>query len=143
MSGRKALARVTKSMGVRCCVLGAALLLSTSCAQSGRPLDTSEPFADARSGEERRITLLVRNFNFSDARLFTIRRGGARRPLGRVGGKGEEQFRLEWPMSEPLRIEIDLLAGPTCITRDLMVDPGDSLELQISAVFTQTAACRR
>ena len=143
MSGRTALTPVTSSMAVRCCALGVALLLSSSCAQSGRPLGTSEPFADARSEEESQITLFVQNFNFSDARLFTIRRGGARRPLGRVGGKGEERFRLEWPMSEPLRIEIDLLAGPTCITRDLVVDPGDTLELQISAVFTQTAACRR
>ena len=56
---------------------------------------------------------------------------GARRTLGRVTGHSNARFSLDWPYSRLLRIEIDLLAGEACITREISVNPGDILELQI------------
>lgn len=111
------------------------LLGASACASAG-----SDPFGGGRGGEDS-VTLHVRNLNFADARLYTIRRSSTRRLLGSVSGKQEQEFTIDWEFSEPLRIQIDLLAGPTCTTDELIVDPGDVLQLEIDAVFT-SAVCR-
>lgn len=123
----------------RAAVLVSALAIG-GCASSGDPAGGGDPFG----GEGARATsvrLIVQNLNFSDARLYQIRRTG-RRSLGIVGGKQTQEFTLDWTVPESLQIEINLLAGPRCLTREMEVDPGDVLELQIAAVFTQTSACR-
>lgn len=118
-------------------LLFAAVLLTGCFATSGT--GPSRPFSDVnRSGS---IQLLVENLNFADTRLFWIR-GGTRRSLGTVGGKQTETFTIRWNFSDPLRIEINLLAGPTCTTREIVADPGDILELQIASVFSQSSFCR-
>jgi len=114
-------------------------LSSTACASTGSPAE-SDPF-DSAGSEARSVRLMVQNMNFSDVRLFAIRRG-SRTSLGVVSGKRDAEFTLDWPLPEPLQIEIRLLAGPNCLTREMEVDPGDVLELQISSVFSQTSACR-
>lgn len=117
----------------------AVMLSSTACASTATPTD-SDPF-DNSGSEARSVRLMVQNMNFSDVRLFAIRRG-SRTSLGVVSGKRDAEFTLDWPLPEPLQIEIRLLAGPHCLTREMEVDPGDVLELQISSVFSQTSACR-
>jgi hypothetical protein len=109
------------------------------CASSGDPAG-GDPFG-GEGARPTTVRLIVQNLNFSDARLYQIRRTG-RRSLGIVGGKQTQEFTLEWTIPESLQIEISLLAGPRCLTREMEVDPGDVLELQIAAVFTQTSACR-
>ena len=99
----------------------------------------AEPFS-ATSGRAATVRLIVQNRNFSDARLYAVRRG-ARTILGQVGGKQDAEFTLDWVLPEPLRIEIDMLAGPRCTTEEMQVDPGDILELQIDAVFSRSSAC--
>ena len=121
---------------------GAAVLFLSAlaaCASSGQGEQT-DAFA-AASGQARTVRIIVQNMNFSDARLYTHTRGG-RKQLGIVGGKQDAEFELDWPLPEPLQIEINLLAGPQCFTQSVPVDPGDVLELQISSVFSQSAACR-
>lgn len=114
------------------------LLLVAACATAG---SGDSPFG--RGGDRPdSILLRVRNVNFADARLYTIRSGTSRKLLGSVNGKQDAEFTVSWPFSEPLRIEIDLLAGPSCTTEALYVDPGDVLELQIESVFGQTRMCR-
>ncbi len=98
----------------------------TACASSA---PGGSPFAQER---DVRIRLHVTNLNFADARLYA-HRSSQRIPLGSVQGKGERTFTLDWPMSLPLRVEIDLLAGGRCVTNQLSVDPGDVIELQISS----------
>lgn len=100
---------------------------------------STEPFTD--TGRPDSITLLVQNRNFSDARLFLLR-SGATLPLGVVNGKGEEEFKVDWRISEPIRIRIEILAGPSCTTREILADPGDTLELQIDQNFMHSRACR-
>ncbi|MDA1102641.1 MAG: hypothetical protein O2956_03505 [Gemmatimonadetes bacterium] len=106
---------------------------------AGRPEPVREPFT--ASGRPETIRIIVQNLNFADARLFAYRRG-ARSSLGSVGGKQDGEFSLPWRFPEPLRIEINLLAGPTCSTEEILVDPGDILELQISSVFSSSSFCR-
>jgi hypothetical protein len=118
-------------------VTGLLLLLGlAACGGSPEP-DTVSPFSEPRPTT---VRLVVENRNFSDARLYTYRRG-ERRALGVVTGKQDAEFTFEWPFPDPLFIEIDLVAGPRCRTAEMQVDPGDILELQISPIFT-TTSCR-
>lgn len=119
-------------------LLGIALFL-TSCGSGARPIG-SQPFAPA-SARPSSVQLIVQNQNFSEATLYTIRRGRRSR-LGNVGGKQEHEFTIDWDIPEPMRIEIRLLAGPRCLTQEMMIDPGDVLELQIRPVLTETMGCR-
>jgi len=115
-----------------------ALTLAGCASTAGVP--AQDPFDPQGSGAAN-VRLLVQNLNFSDARLFAIR-PGTRTTLGVVGGNQNREFSLDWTVPEPLQIEINLLAGSTCLTREMVVDPGDVLDLQIASVFSQTSACR-
>jgi len=112
-----------------------------ACAPTGRRLSGDNPFTTSTE-RPNRIRIEVQNLNFADARLFAIRSAGNRISLGTVGGKQDATFDIDWTMNQDLRIEINLLAGPTCTTQTLQVQPGDIIELQIQSVFTQSAFCR-
>ncbi|MCJ7627437.1 MAG: hypothetical protein MUO50_03515 [Longimicrobiales bacterium] len=56
---------------------------------------------------------------------------GGRRRLGQITGKQENVFTLPLRIPSELYLEIDFLAGPTCLTERMVVDPGDHLELII------------
>ncbi len=122
----------------RTAVIVLAILVLAGCAASAR--SGSEPFSGA-GDRPNSVQLVIQNRNFADARLYAIQRG-RRTNLGTVGGAQDATFTLPWGFSDPLRIEINLLAGPTCTTPELIVDPGDILELQIAPVFDQSSFCR-
>lgn len=122
---------------VRIAAVGLALLVA-ACASANPPVEMT-PFTETEASS---IRVIVDNRNFTEARLYVLRRG-ARTSLGIVGGKSEQEFTVDWPLSEPIQIEINLLAGPTCVTPELRADPGDILELQIAAVFRESSFCRR
>lgn len=116
----------------------AAVVLTAGCASSGRSVNARQPFTDASAST---VRLIVQNRNFQDARLYYFRRG-ARMALGVVTGKRDAEFVIDWDFPDAMQIEINLLAGPRCLTEELQVDPGDILELQIAPVFTDTRGCR-
>ena len=88
------------------------------------------------------VRIVVQNRNFADARLYTHRRG-TRSMLGTITGKTDRDFVIDWGQTDPMYMEIDLVAGPKCFTPELQVDPGDILELQIAVRFAETAGCTR
>jgi hypothetical protein len=116
------------------------LSLLAGCATAGKAVD-ADPFKEAPKGRQE-IRIAVENLNFNDARLFALSLGKRQR-LGIVAGKRSAVFTIPWPGPEPLRIEIDLLAGPKCTTRMIETDPGDTLDLIIESVFDQTRYCRK
>ncbi len=113
-----------------------AVLLLTSCLTA--PTQRS-PFSGGGAREEIRIEAL--NLNFNDATLWAIG-GGVRRRLGVVPGKGEASFTLPWRFSQTLAIEIDLLAGDRCTTREMTTAPGDIIEVQIDLNLRRSGFCR-
>lgn len=121
--------------------LAGALLATAGCA-TGSPQRTGSPFSDDLR-ERNEVRIHVQNHNFSDATLWTLVRDGQRKRLGVVTGKSDEVFTFPWRFSEPLRIEFDMVAGPRCTTENIQVDPGDTLELQISSDFRMMSSwCR-
>jgi hypothetical protein len=107
---------------------------------AGLSSSRSDPFeAGIEARDEIRVRII--NSNFYDARVYVIG-DGARRQLGTVGGKTDGVFTTAWTHSQNLRLEIRLLAGPTCTSESLPVDPGDTLQLQIMPVFDASDFCR-
>jgi hypothetical protein len=113
--------------------LAGALLATAGCASGGLQRSGSPFSNDPRERNEVRIHVL--NHNFSDATVWTLVRDGRRTRLGMVTGKDEASFTVPWRFSEPLRLQFDLVAGPRCTTENIMVDPGDELEMQIAVDF--------
>lgn len=128
--------RIVRSL----CVAALAAAI-TGCGAAGRLVEREDPFVRTPVAEQS-VRLHVQNRNFSDARLYALALGKRTR-LGVVGGKRDAVFSIPWPHAEPMRIEIDLLAGPKCTTRAIEVDPGDTLDLQIQPVLYDTRACSR
>jgi hypothetical protein len=121
--------------------LAGALLAATACA-SGGPQSGGSPFSEDLA-ERQEVRIAIQNNNFSDATLWTLVRDGRRQRLGIVTGKTESVFTVPWTFSEPLRIEFDLVAGPRCVTENIDVDPGDTLELQIATDLSMMSSwCR-
>lgn len=117
-----------------------AAILASGCA-TGRSIDS--PFASTQDSEaSNKIRIEVRNNNWNEVRLFAVS-GGSRRRLGTVGGNQDAVYNIDWNFSLPLVMEIDLVAGPSCTTRSMRVDPGDTVQLQIESAFHLTRACRR
>ena len=110
--------------------VGAILAISSAiilagCAAGGA---NGDPFSGDRTENE--VKVFVTNLAFMDATIYGVTLGGRRR-LGRVTGKKEAVFTMPLPAPSEMYLEIDILAGPTCETERLIVDPGDHLELII------------
>ena len=119
----------------------AALLTLGGCATGKtKPVD-GNPFSQELA-ERNEVQIQVRNFNFSDATVWAVVRDGRRTRLGYVTGKTDAVFTMPWTFSEPLRLEFDLVADVRCVTEQIMVDPGDILELQISVDPRSDPQCR-
>ncbi len=117
----------------------AALVLIAACVTPGRLVEREQPFT-REPVEEETIRIRVQNDNFMDARLHALSLSG-RHLLGVVTGKQQAVLAIPWDFSGPLRIEIDLLAGPKCTTRPIDADPGDTFDLRIDPVLSMSDAC--
>jgi hypothetical protein len=112
------------------------LLLAAGCASAtgGR-----NPFQAPGAS---RIHIKVQNDNFYDATIWAVVNGARQQRLGTVTGKQNADFSMAWDTSRTLQLEIDLMTGNlSCRTNPLTVDPGDDLELQITADFGQMRGC--
>jgi hypothetical protein len=98
-----------------------------------------DPFSGTAGAPQLRV--FVRNGNFYDATLTAISDQGRRR-LGTVGGNQSSMFRIPWDFTGGLRIEIDLLAGPSCTTDLITVSPGDDVQLEIMSDLRSMPNCR-
>jgi len=124
MHGTIARASSAVRMAVLCMVLAGA---SFGCgAQRERA-----PFVDPGDA---RIRFDIQNRGWNDATVHAILGGGRRVRLGIITGKQTASFLLPVPTSVLLQLEIDVLAGPGCTTRDMWADPGDIIVLEILSV---------
>ena len=92
-------------------------------------------------GLEDQIEIRIINNNFSDARMYAVHPRG-REYIGMLTGKTEANYTLDWDISQTLSIEISLLAGGTCTTEELIVDPGEALFLSIDSTLATMRNCR-
>ena len=112
------------SLGGR--IAGFAMVLAVSgfgCAGRESPFVSQ---ADAR------IHIEVINHGFEDATLHAVW-VGKRIRLGTVSGTRTANYMVPWSQGDLIRIEIKLLAGPECITREIWAEPGVTLVLEIQS----------
>jgi hypothetical protein len=125
-------------LGARALLVGLVALAAAACG-TRTSYPGQNPFEDG--GQARELRIRVRNNNFYDATLTALTDTGRRR-LGTVGGNQSSVFTIPWTFTGGLRIEIDLLAGPTCTTDYLTVSPGESVDLEIMSDFNSMPYCR-
>lgn len=113
------------------------LLLPAGCASA---TGGANPFQAASGASQ--IHVRIQNDNFYDATIWAVVNGARQQKLGVVTGKQDADFAMKWTVPRMLQFEIDLMTGNmSCRTRALTVDPGDDLELQITADFGQMRGC--
>ena len=61
--------------------------------------------------------------------------------MGRLTGKDETHYTLDWDISQVLAIEVSILAEGTCTTEQLVVDPGEALFLSIESSLAMMPNC--
>ena len=131
---------MTRMHSPRCSAFGALVLvpLAWACASSSA---TVNPFEAAAGGGQ--IHVKVVNENFYDATIWAVVNGARQHRLGVVTGKQNADFKMTWTVPQPLQFEIDLRTGnKSCVTDQMVVDPGDELELQIRPDLGQMGRCR-
>ena len=118
-------------------VLCSAVIVSTACASTGRAIG-GDPFQGGSSRPRRshdsagELRIQVRNSNFNEATVYAIRLGSRRR-LGRVQGASDGEFRMRLVNSDQIQFEVDLLASQGCLTRRVVVEPGQTVRLVIDS----------
>jgi len=118
-------------------LIAAACALMVGC---GGRTDTPNPFETASSGGGE-IEIRVENLNFNDATLHALA-DGTRLRMGRVSGKSNASFRVDWPFVRDLSIEISLLASSDYTTRRITVSPGESVRLMIQTPVNRSFIVR-
>lgn len=95
------------------------IVLCSACAGS-RALNPFDP--SAPTGIDHRIRIEVQNLNFNDATVFAMR-GGQRIRVGRVTGKMDQAFPIDWNVAQPIGFEVDVVGGRSCRTGQVLVEP--------------------
>ena len=68
------------------------------------------------------IRVEVQNLNFNDVTVYAMRQSQRVR-LGRVTGKTDETFRVNWNVAIPISFVIDVTGGRSCRTAQIGVEP--------------------
>ena len=115
----------------------AVVLLAAGCGGAGGA--PPSPF-DGDSSQA--LTLTIRNEQLDPARV-TVWVSRQRRNLGEVRGNSSRTFQVPMGGLEGVYISFELLLGANCVTREVVLGPGDAIELRIpSNLNTMDAVCR-
>ena len=117
----------------------AVAILAVGCGGSG---GTSAPPPNFSGDPSQVLTITIRNEQLDVARV-TLWINGVRQRLGEVRGNGSQTFRVPMQRSDPVRMSFDLTLGASCVTRDVVVGPGEVIEVRIPVNLRMMAAvCR-
>jgi hypothetical protein len=114
----------------RASAAGRVALLAVVVAGAGFGCGVSRAPSPFASPEDQRIVIEVINHNFQDVTLHALWLGRRVR-LGTILGTRSANFRLAWDQTELLRIELDQLAGESCVTELISATPGEIIFLEI------------
>jgi hypothetical protein len=102
----------------------ALLLVATTlsgCASRNQVPNPFDGSSSAASGAEDPIRIDIQNLNFNDVTVWAMRQGQRVR-LGRVTGKTDETFRIDWNLAIPISFVIDVTGGRACQTGQVGVE---------------------
>ncbi|MCH7991447.1 MAG: hypothetical protein IIC35_03355 [Gemmatimonadetes bacterium] len=105
-------------------------MITSACAST---VTRDSPFDGSATSDNRvdaPIRIEVRNLNFNDVTIWAIRQGQRIR-LGRVTGKTDEIFRIDWNLALPISFSIDVVGGRACTTSRILVDRNARVWIQV------------
>ena len=114
----------TRAMTARFVAVVVVTVATAACGTAtsrANPFDGSAPQASGSSAEDP-IRIELQNLNFGDITVWALRRGQRVR-LGRVTGKSDETFDIQWNVAIPISFEIDVTGGRGCRTSLVPVEP--------------------
>lgn len=123
------LSRPWGAISTRWLLLAAVSLLLVGCGGRGRPLnpfDRSEP----TGGIVESIRIEVQNLHFNDATVYALR-ASQRVRVGRVTGKTDRRFRINWNVAAPIAFEVDIVGSRSCRTGSVAVEANSVVWLSI------------
>lgn len=118
---------------IRSIALLVGLVLVAGCATSRNlsPSPFSEGGASGSTAEDP-IRVEIQNLNFNDITVWAVRQGQRIR-LGRVTGKTDETFRVDWNPAIPIYFVIDVTGGRSCRTPQVAVDRNAAVWVSVPA----------
>ena len=113
-------------------------LLAVGCAGGGGRASAS-PFDGDLSQV---LTLTIRNEQLDPARVI-VWVSRLRQNLGDVRGNTTRTFHVPMSGTQGVYVSFELLLGANCVTREVLLGPGDEVELRIPPnLNTMDAVCR-
>ena len=119
--------------------LVAVALVATSACGGGSAHNPFDPSASRTPGADR-IRIEVQNLNFNDVTVWAMRQSQRVR-VGRVTGKTDQTFTIDWNVANPIWFEVDVVSGRSCRTGQVPVDPQSRVWLVVPSEIG-LSACR-
>ncbi len=117
----------------------ALVLLVAGCGGGG---GTSAPTPAFDGDQSQVLTITITNEQIDVARV-TLWINSVRQRLGEVRGNRTQTFHVPMQRSEPVRMSFDLTLGASCVTRDVVLGPGEVVEVRIPVNLSMMqAVCR-
>ncbi|MDX1645655.1 MAG: hypothetical protein R3304_00820 [Longimicrobiales bacterium] len=79
---------------------------------------------------EDEIRVEVQNLNFNDITVWAVRQGQRVR-VGRVTGKTDQTFRIDWNLALPIYFVVDVTGGRGCRTQGVSVERNATVWLAV------------
>jgi hypothetical protein len=98
------------------------------CSTGGGSGDPEPAVAPGVPGEGVRMS--VKNDQRIEANIFVFL-DGAQQRVGRISAFGEDSFLVPMDRGRVVRFEFRLFGGPTCVTREISMVPGDVVSYTI------------
>ena len=121
-------------------VFGIAIIaiIGAACGGSVVPVPP-EPFSGDPSTV---LTIEIQNQQLEDARIYLIV-DGQRERLGSLRGNQTKTFYHPMDGLRSVHMEFDITLGPRCVSRDVMLGPGDDISAMIPSMLVAfSGICR-
>jgi len=105
------------------------LVFLAGCGGVGRSLSSDSPFD--RGGNRTGVILRVDNQNIHEAAIYA-RVGGRLSLLGKVDARSIRFLDFEWPIRNPLTLELELAVGERYVLQPYTLPGGGRVELTVA-----------
>lgn len=113
-------------------MLLAGMVLLAGCATGGSARNPFDPSDTRGGGTDEPLRIEVQNLNFNDVTIWAMRQGQRIR-MGRVTGKTDQTFRIDWNMAVPISFAIDVTGGRSCGTGTIGVESNATVWVAVPA----------
>lgn len=104
------------------------VVVTCSVCGGGRAVNPFDPSSASATGDQIRVA--VQNLNFNDVTVWAMRQSQRIR-VGRVTGKTDQNFTIQWNVAIPISFQIDPVSGRSCTTGLIQVDSNSRVRVTV------------